>query len=176
MNSLRLTAGILALLATVCMILVQFLPWASQSMDGFGASSKTSAYTWEAQSKGSAFGFSGSDSTGWYSGDWDDADDEQRNAVAQLRIAIPLLLVGLIVVAIGALLFFVMGGSSAAIVTTVAALVCIAGTWLFAHGVDRLFSSDQGWAASFYLAIAASALALLGGVLGLVGGNRMAGA
>lgn len=174
MNPLRLTGGVLALVALVCLVLVQFLPWGTQSQSSGGARAEVTAYTWESEMTASFLGTSSSESHGWYSSEWDDADDDQKSAVTQIRIAIPILLAGLVLTAAGGLLFFLAGGGAGAIVTTIASLATVAATWLFAASLDDLFEGNQEWGASFYLAIVGSGLALLGGILGLVAGNQRA--
>lgn len=164
MSNLKLAAALTAAVGALCLLLVQFLPWASLSFSGFGAESEVEVSTWKATSSGSFGGFSGDESHGWYSEDADDAD-----GVGQIRTAIPFLLAGLVVTAIGAVLGF--GRGPGAVVMLVGGLVALVGLVLFAMGTDAFYDSEQDWGASFYLAIAGTTLAILGGVLGLMTSN-----
>ena len=168
MSNLKLAGALCAVVGAICLVLVQFLPWGGVSESGGGFSAEVTSYTWKAESSGSFGGFGGSESHGWYDNDADDAD-----GVGQIRTAIPFLLAGLVIAAIGAVVAF---GRSAAgpIVVLVGALVAAVGLVLFAMGTDTFYDGEQDWAASFYLAIAGCALAILGGVLGLMAGNAAA--
>lgn len=170
MSPLRTTAGVLGVLAAVALVLVQFLPWGgvSASFGGFGGSSE--AYTWHLEASGTAFGQTSSDRASWYSDDVEDDDSDEE--VRQVRIAIPLLLGGLALAALGGILALATRSGAASILLMLGGILAAIATLLFSLALDSLFESEQEWAASFYLAIAGSALALVGGVLGLVAGNR----
>ena len=166
----RTVVAVLGVLAAIALILVQFLPWAGVEADGFGGSAQSTAYTWKTEGSFSGFGFSGSDKTSWYSDDLQDDDGETPSEVQQIRIAIPVLLGGLLLVAVGALLAFLARGPGALLILVGGILAAIA-TGLFGFALDGMYDSDQDWAASFYLAIAASALAVGGGIVGMAGGR-----
>lgn len=179
LTALRTAAAIVGIAGAVCLVLVQFLPWGGVEESGGGFSVSGKAYTWRMESSGSgSFGgfgeFSDSDSTNWYSDEAHDGDDGQDADVLKVRIAIPLLLVGLLLGALGAILGFVTRGPSAGVLLLVGGVLATAGTVLFAMAVDGLFESDQDWGPSFYLAITASALGLVGGVLALARPGRAA--
>ena len=179
MTGLRTAAAIVGILGALCLALVQFLPWGGVEESGGGFTVSGKAYTWRMESSGSgSFGgfgeFSESDSTNWYSDEAHDGDDDQDAHVLKVRIAIPLLLAGLLLGALGGLLGFVSRGAAAGILLLVGGVLAAAGTILFAMAVDGLFDSEQDWGASFYLAIAASALGLVAGVLALAPGARSA--
>lgn len=170
MDTMRTTAGVLGALAAVALVLVQFMPWGGVAGSAFGTTFKADAYTWHMEASGSSPFGSGSDKTNWYDDEVDD-DEDTAGDVTNIRIAIPLILAGLLAVALGGILAFVTRGGAAGAVLLVGGILAAIGTTLFALGVDGLFDSDQDWAASFYLAIAASALGLVAGVLGLAGGR-----
>lgn len=168
MTSMRTVAAALAALSLVMLIAVQFVPWATATTSAFGFTAKATVTTWEAEMDASGFGSDGSDSHGWYSDDADDAD-----GIDQIRMAIPFILGALVLALVATLLGFLMAGAGGPIVTLIAALAAIAGTVMFAMGVDSFFGdTNYDWAASFYLAIAASTMLLVGGIVGLVGGNQ----
>lgn len=166
MNSLKLVGAVFALIATVLLLLVQFLPWAGTSRSGSGFSSSADAYTWNVHGSSGFANFHNSGTSSWYSSDEKDAD-----GIHNIQAGIPMLLAGLVIVGLGALLAFLVKGPAGPVVVLVGALVFAAGLIFFAMGLDAFFSSDQSWEASFYLAIVGGALALVGGVLGLVAGN-----
>lgn len=158
-------------MAAVAFILVQFMPWGGVSGSVFGATFSGDAYTWHMEASGSGFGASGSDKTSWYDDEADD-DAEDTEHIANIRIAIPLLLGALVLLAVGALLAFVTRGAAAGALMLVGAVAGTIGTILFAIAVDGLFDSDQDWGAAFFLAIGGSALGLASGVLGLAPKGR----
>lgn len=166
MSNLKLAAALTAAVGALCLVMVQFLPWASVSGSALGATFEQTSYTWKTDAEGSFGGFgSGSESHGWYDSEADDAD-----GIGQIRTAIPFLLAGLVVTAIGAVLGFGRTGPGG-VVMLVGGLVSLAGLVLFAMGTDTLYDGDQDWGASYYLAIAGTALAILGGVLALMSSN-----
>lgn len=170
----RTIVAILGILAAVCLALVQFLPWGGTSNSFFGASADVDAYTWRMEVSGEGFGEEFSDKENWYSGEFDDAEDEDddfETYLMEIRIAIPFLMAGLLLCAVGAILGFMARGPSA-LILLLGGIAATVATVLFAIAVDGMFDSDQDWGASFYLGIAASALALVGGIVGLAGGNR----
>jgi hypothetical protein len=173
MSSLRTVSSILGILAAVCLVLVQFLPWGGVEAGGFGGSAESKAYTWRTEGSFSGFGFSGSEKESWYSSDLED-DGEVPAEVAQIRIAIPVLLAGLALAAIGGILGITMRGPASGILVLLGGILAIVGTAMFAMAVDSLYDSDQDWGSSFYLAISASVLGLVGGILGVVPGARNA--
>ena len=168
MNALKLTGAVFAVLAAVLLLLVQFLPWGGVSQSGgstFGftyGSSSVDSYTWHVHARSG----SNSQNSNWYSSDQDDSD-----GIGNIRAGIPMLLAGLVIVALGALLAFVLKGPAGPIVLLVGALVFATGLIFFAMGTDAFYSSNQDWGASYYLGIVGGSLALIGGVLGLVAGN-----
>lgn len=165
----RVACGILALLAFVALLVVQFnVPWGSTHASGFGASADRTARTWGEDQSGSAFGFSGSDSKGWYDGDW---DDEDQNAVNQLRVAAPLLLGGMVVLLAGAIMALAMPGATGAIVSLIGAVVTAASAALYYIAIDDLYDNGPTWEVGFYVAIGGVVLGLVGGVVGLLGRN-----
>lgn len=160
MSNLKIAGALLAAVGALCLLLVQFLPWGGIEVEGgsaFGFSfpgADVDSYTWELQAN--------SEDEGWYS---DDLDGEE--GVGQIRTAIPFLLAGLVVTAIGAIVAFVRSGPGG-IVVVVGSLLALTGLMLFAMGTDAFYDSEQEWGAAFYLAIVGTALALIGGVLTLV--------
>lgn len=166
MSNLKLVAALLAVVATLCLALVQFVPWAGFEMSGGSAfgfnfpGANVDSYTWEVTANG--------EDEGWYSSDMDDSD-----GIGQIRIAIPFLLVGLVITFVGAVLLFVRGGAGA-IVTLVGSLVSLTGLVLFAMGTDAFYDGEHEWAAAFYLAIAGVVLAIAAGATGLAVENQSA--
>lgn len=179
LTALRTAAAIVGIIGALCLVFVQFLPWGGVEGSGGGFTFRSEAYTWRMESSGSgSFGgfgeFGGSDKVNWYSDEAHDGEDEQDADVLKVRIAIPLLLVGLLLGALGGLLGFLARGPAAGVLLLVGGVLAAAGTVLFAIAVDGLFDSEQDWGASFYLAIAGSALGLVAGVLALAPGGRAA--
>lgn len=167
----RTLVAVLATLAALALVLVQFLPWGGVSGSVFGASFSGDANTWTMETSGSGFGSDFSDKENWYTGDFEDAeedDEEFRTYLMQVRIAIPFVIAGLLLSAVAAILAFMARGPSA-LLLLVGGIAATAGTILFAIAVDGMFDSDQDWGPSFYLGIVASALALIGGIVGLAG-------
>lgn len=170
----RTTVAILGTLAAVCLVLVQFLPWGGTSDSFFGASAEVEAYTWKMEVSGEGFGSDFSDKENWYSGEFDDAEEDEEEFdtyLLQIRIAIPFLMAGLVLCAVGAIVGF-MGRGPSALLVLLGGIAATVATVLFAIAVDGMFDSDQDWGASFYLAIAACALAIIGGIVGLAGGRH----
>jgi hypothetical protein len=171
----KLTAGVLGILGATCLLLVQFLSWGGVSQEGgqvFGFSfpdSEVEAHTWHMEARAG----NNEHKESWYSDEMED-DGEDQEGLSEIRIAIPFLLGGLIVTALGAVLALAARGGAGSIVLLVGGLVAAAGTTLFILGVDQMFDSAQDWSSAYYLAIAGCVLAVLGGVLGLVGQNRRA--
>lgn len=166
LSSVRTTASTLGIIGAVCLVLVQFMSWGGVSGSFFGATYDVDAYTWHMEASGdSSFG-SGSDKTNWYADD-DERDEEADGEVAQIRLAIPLLLVGLVLAALGGILGFSHRGGPIGFLLLIGGILAAVGTIMFALAVDSLFDSDQDWGASFYLALLASTLILVGGVLAL---------
>jgi len=172
---LKMTSGALGIAGALCLLLVQFLSWGGVSQEGgsaFGFSfpdSEVEAHTWSMQAR------SGSDehSESWYSDDMED-DEGDTPGLAQVRIGAPLLLGGLIVAGLGAVLALAARGGAGAMVLLAGGILAALGTTMFILGVGEMFDGEQDWAASYYLAILGCVLAVLGGVLGLVGQNRQA--
>ena len=177
MHPLKTTSAALAGLAVLAMIVVQFAPWASFEQSGstgggsfggftfpgfdFSFEMVSNTWTFEVESNGE------SDTTSWFDGDMDDAD-----GIGMIRAAIPLLLVGAVVVLAGALLGMARGGAIGSVVTLAGGVLLAIGTTLFAIGTGAFYDeADYSWVASFYLAIVACVLAVSGGVLGLMAGN-----
>ena len=165
----------LGVIGVICLVLVQFLPWGGISEFGF----EGNAYTWEMEFRGEGAFFGEeefSESESWYSEEIEDGEGESApdEDVTKIRIAIPLLLAGLLLIALGAVLGFTLRGRAAGVLLLLGGVVAAVGVVLFAVAVDSIFESDQDWGAAFYLAIAGSALGLLGGVLGLVPGAKSA--
>lgn len=172
----RILVAILGVLSAIALVFVQFLPWGGVSQSLFGASFDVDAYTWRMQASGEGFGGDFEDSENWYTGDFDEDDEEDGSSaddadLMKIRIAIPLLSAGLLLAAVAAILGFMARGPGA-LLLLIGGIVVAVGTALFALAVDSIFESDHDWGASFYLAIAASAMALIGGIVGLVGGGR----
>ena len=164
-NAARNTSIALAAVGAVLLVVLQFVPWATFEQSGFGGSFTAEMRTWERSFHGSGFGFSGSDSTGWYDGD---ADDDE--GVGLIRAAIPLLLAGLAAGVLGLLLTATSRGAVGGILTLVAALAAATGTVLFIVGIDRNFNdldADYTWSAGFYLAILGSTALLAAGITGV---------
>lgn len=177
MHPLKTTSAALAGVAVLALIAVQFAPWASFetsqsnggfsgggfSFPGFSFDMKVTSYTWNAKSTVN----DNADTTSWYDSDMDDAD-----GVGLIRTAVPILLVGTVVVLAGALVAAARNGATGNVVTLVGGLVLAIGVTLFVIGQHQFFDdADFSWAVSFYLAIGAAVLALTGGILGLLAGN-----
>ena len=177
MHPLKTTSAALAGVAVLAMIVVQFAPWAEFETSGssgggsfggfdfpsFDFDMTVTSFTWGAESTVNGQ----SDHTNWYDSDMDDSD-----GVGALRAAIPVLLIGSVIVLAGALLAAGRAGSAGGILTLVGGVVLAIGTTLFGIGTDTFYdSADYSWAASFYLAIVACALAIGGGVVALMAGN-----
>lgn len=177
MHPLKTTSAALAGIAVLAMIVVQFVPWADFetsssspggsfggfSFPGFEFDMQVTSFTWGAESTVNGE----SEHTSWYDSDMDDAD-----GVGALRTAVPVLLVGSIVVLAGALLGAARAGATGPILTLAGGVVLAIGTTLFGIGTDSFYdTADYSWAASFFLAIIASALAIGGGILALMAGN-----
>lgn len=167
----RMLVAVLGVLAAVALVVVQFLPWGGTEDFGF----RMDAYTWKAEMSGEFGGFDFSNKENWYTGDFEGEGDEgmeiDDSDLLKVRIAIPLLSAGLLLAAVAGLLAFMSRGP-AALLLLIGGILAAAGTVLFALAVDHMFDSDQDWGAAFYIAIAASAMALIGGIVGLAGGNR----
>jgi hypothetical protein len=164
----RVACGVLALLAFVALLVVQFnVPWASSHASSGLASSDTTARTWGQDQTGSAFGFSGHDSKNWFDGGW---DDSQQDAVNQLRVAGPLLAGGALLLLVGAILALAMPTGTGPIVTLIGAVVTGAATALYYIALDDLFS-EPTWEVGFFVTLGGAVLGLVGGVLGLLGGT-----
>lgn len=164
MSNLKLAGALTA--GAICLVLVQFISWGGIETEGgevFGFSfpgAEIDSYTWHIDANG--------ETEGWYSNDFDDSD-----GIGQIRTAVPFLLTGLVVGTIGAILAF--GRTTAGpILILVGALVSLTGLVLFATGTQALYDGEHEWAAAFFLAIAGTALTLVGGVLGLMAGNTSA--
>jgi hypothetical protein len=176
--NLKMLSGTLGIVGAVCLLLVQFLSWGGVAAEGgtvFGfdfPDSEVDAHTWTMKAR------AGDDthSESWYSDEMEDDDegDDDDPGLTQIRFGIPFLLAGLVVTALGSILALAARGGSGAIVLLVGGLLAAAGTTLFILGVSQMFDGAQEWEASYYLAIAGSAVAVLGGVVGLVGQNRQA--
>ena len=165
----RVACAVLALLSFVALLIVQGnLPWAEREQSGFGATSRETVRTWEAEQSGSAFGFSGSDRRGWYEGGW---EDEDRNAVTQLQIGAPVLVAGTVLLLVGTILSFTSRGAQGAIVTLVGGILAAAGTLLYYLAAQDLLDNGATWMVGFYLGLTAAVLGLAGGVVGLAAGN-----
>jgi len=167
----RLACAILALVGFVALLVVQFnVPWANQHASGFGGSADQTARTWGKSDSGSAFfgSYSGSTYQGWYDGGWSDSD---KNAVNQLQVAAPLVVAGTVLLLIGAILSFG-PGPAGPIVALVGGLCAVGGTVLYFLAIQDLFNNNQAWQTGFYLAIIGSVLGLVGGVVGMAMGNR----
>lgn len=167
MSNLKLAGTLCAVAGAVCLLLVQFLPWGGIETEGgsaFGFSfpgAEVTSYTWRLEANG--------EKADWYDDDLDGSD-----GVGTLRTAIPFLLAGLAVTAVGILLSFGRGVAGT-VVTLAGGVIAIVGLVLFATGTNTFYDDQQDWAASFYLAIAGVSLACIGGVLGLVSANRASG-
>lgn len=178
--AMRLTSAILCGAAFLALLALQFLPWANVRSEG------------STMEGGTYFGFTAPDVTipamevrlstwdletrsggrehdlGWYSDDLED-DDGDDTGLTLIRVAIPLLLAGLAAVLVGGLLTLLMRGIAGPVVALVGGVVATVGTILFANGVDEVFEgADYSWLAGLYVAILACALAVAGGVLGLL--------
>jgi hypothetical protein len=166
----RVACGVLALFAFVPLLVVQFnVPWGTVEAGGSFGSAERTARTWGEDQSASAFGFSGSDSKGWYEGDW---EDEEQNAVNQLRIAAPLLAAGAVAVLVGAVLALAMPGGSGPIVTLVGGVLTGAAAAMYFVAIDDLYNADAAWDVGFYVTVGGAVVALVGGVVGLIGGAR----
>src|ERR1041385_5543003 len=144
----RLACGVLALLAFVALLVVQFnVPWANAHQSGFGASSDQTARTWGQDSSGSAFGFSGHDSKNGCDGGW---HDSQQGAVHQLRVAAPLLVGGAVILLLGAILALAMPGGTGAIVSLIGAVVAAAAAALYYVAIDDLYNDQASWQVGFF--------------------------
>jgi hypothetical protein len=170
MNSLRNVSAVFASVAVVALVLVQFIPWGGfetqgGSMFGFsfpGAEADANMWSMKVSSGGN------SDSTSWYDSDADDTD-----GIGQIRAGIPILLVGLVLALAGALATFGTRGGLGPILTMSASIVLAIGIILFAVGLQKAFDgSSFSWGPSFYFAITAASLLLVGGILGLMSGNQ----
>jgi hypothetical protein len=182
MQPLKTTAAALAGLAVLAMIVVQFVPWASFqqssssgggnfggfSFPGFSFDVKVTSNTWNAKTTVNGE----TDTTSWYDGDLSDTD-----GVGLLRAAIPVLLAGALALLVGTLLAAARGGTAGSVVCLAAGVLLAVGTTLFIVGTHQFYDdADFTWGGSFYVAIVACLLAIAGGVLGLVDGNRASNA
>ena len=159
----------LALLAFVALLIVQFnLPWADREESGFGATAQITVRTWDLEATGGFQGFSGTDTKGWYEGDW---DDEDENAVMQLQIGAPALVAGTVLLLVGTILSFTSRGSQGPILALVGGILAAAGTLLYFLASQDLLDNEATWMVGFYLGLTATILGLAGGVVGLAGGN-----
>ena len=167
----RMLVAVLGVLSAIALVVVQFTPWGGIDQGGF----EVNAYTWKLEMSAEGFFGSGefSDKQGWYSDEVEENEesDADHSDLTKIRIAIPLLGAGLLLAAVGALLAFLGRGPSPLLLLVGGVLTAVA-TVLFGLALDSMFDSDQDWGASFYLAIAASAMALVGGIVGMVGGTR----
>lgn len=156
------------MLAFVALLVIQFnVPWGTTEASGFGASSERTARTWGEDQSASAFGFSGSDSRGWFDGGW---EDDEQNAVNQLRFAAPLLMAAAIVLLVGSILALAMPGGSGAIVALIGAVLAAGAAAMYYIAIDDLYNTDVAWQVGFFVAIGGAVLGLAGGVVGLLGG------
>lgn len=163
----RVASAILALLAFVALLIVQFnLPWANREESGGGASSEITVRTWEMEATGSFFGFSGSESKGWYEGGW---EDEQKNAVMQMQIASPLLVAAAVLLLVGGILAFTRGPG--ALVALIGGVLAAAGTLLAFMASQDLLDSEATWMAGLYLGIIGAVLGVAGGAFGMASSN-----
>jgi xanthosine utilization system XapX-like protein len=170
----RVVCAVLALLGLVAVLIVQAnLPWADREESGFGATSHATIRTWDLKAEGSAFGFSGSDTKGWYDDGW---DDEDKNAVTQLQIAAPLVISSAALFLVGTILSFAMRGPSGPIVTLMGGILAAAGTLLFYLASQDLLDNEATWQAGLWLGVTGAVLGVAGGAFGLASGNMRASA
>lgn len=165
----RTITAVLALLAFVALLLVQFMPWSNQHASGFGATADSTAFTWGKQDTANSYFWTGGQTKSWYDSDW---NSDQQNAVDQIRIAIPLLTVATILLLVGSLIAFSDSWTGGAILSLVGALVGAGAAWLFSVAINDLYNGNQVWQTSFYLAIGGTVLGLAAGIVGLATGNR----
>lgn len=165
----RVACAVLALLAFVALLIVQAnLPWATREDSGFGAEAEATVRTWDFKATGSFGGFSGSDTRGWYEGDW---EDEDKNAVTQLQIGAPALVAATVLLLVGTLLAFTSRGSQGAIIALVGGILAAAGTLLYFLASQDLLDNEATWLVGFYLGLTATILGLAAGVVGLAAGT-----
>lgn len=177
MHPLKTTSAVLAGLAVLAMIVVQFVPWATYEDSGttgggnFGGFQMPSfdfefalnVNTWNLETEANGR----DDTTSWYDGDLDETD-----GVGLIRAAIPILLVSAVVVLVGTLLAMARGGATGSVILLAGGILLAIGITLFGIGTTEFYDdADFTWAASFYMAIVAAVLAVTGGVLGLMAGN-----
>jgi hypothetical protein len=173
----RVVCAVLALLGFVALAVVQAnLPWAEREESGFGATAKETVRTWSDERSGSFSFFgdesSGSETNGWYEDGW---DDEDENAVMQVRIAIPLLLAGAVLLLVGTILCFTGRGPAGSILTLVGGILAAASVLLYFLASQDLLDNKATWMVGFYVALGGALLGIVGGVIGLAGGNMRAG-
>ncbi len=178
MHPMKTTSSVLAGLAVILLVLVQFLPWAtfetSSSSEGgsfggfdfpgFDFDFQAWAHTWGVEQEVNGQ----SSDEGWYDNDFDDTD-----GIGQIRTAIPMLLAATVVVFAGALLSATIKGAAGPITTLAGGVLLVIATVLFATGVNTAWD-DVGfdWHVSFYFAITACLLVIAGGVMALIAGNH----
>jgi hypothetical protein len=180
--NLRPLGGALLGASVLLLLVLQVLPWAHVKVEpttvpGFGAYGFSSpsytvgggtgtATTWNLQWSSDN---GANHDEGWYSSDLTDGGGDHTD-VYLIRAAIPILLAGTALGLAAALATFLSRGALGPVLGLAAALLLTVGTILFANGADELFEgSPYIWLAGFYVAIAACALALAGGVVGLAG-------
>lgn len=179
--ALRAVSSLLSGVAVLALVVLQFVPWANVEQEGgstpdmtyFGYTvegttwpdSEARATTWNLEYR---FGERESD-MGWYS-DEVEGDDGPGDGLKLIRVAIPFLLAGLAAALVGGLLILLMRGIAGPVTALVGGALLAVGTAIFANGVDEVFDgSDYTWLAGLYLAVAACALTLAAGVVGLLG-------
>jgi hypothetical protein len=186
--NLRSLSGALAGTAVLLLLVLQVLPWAHVKVEpttvpGFAAYGFSSPPTTVGGGTGTATtwnmkwtsGNGASRDEGWYSSDMTDGNGGDHNDVYLIRTAIPLLLAGAALGLAGALVTLLSRGILGPVLGLAAALLVVVGTVVFANGADEFFEGiHYTWLAGFYVAVAACALSLAGGVVGLVGRNEQA--
>lgn len=167
----RLAAPILAILAFVALVVLQFgVPWGQVRQEMGGGFGERTLTTWQDEQSGGFEGFTAGERKGWYEGDWADGD---QSAVDKIRIAIPLLIGGTVLLLVGAILAFTGRGSSAAIVNILGTALAIVGSVLFCIAAEDLLDGQQDWLVGFYFAIAGCVLGLAAAIVGFASGSPM---
>ncbi len=169
--TLKTTSAALGAVAVLALVVVQFVPWAtyevSNSFAGFDFDASIEAGTWKVTAESGG----GAQDESWFS---DDAKEYSpgESDLTLIRIAIPVLLAGLVTALVGCLLTLTTRGAGA-VVTFIAAGLTIAATVLFAVGLEDFYGdAAHKWGVSFFLAIGTCALLLASGVTGVMQNSR----
>lgn len=172
---MRLLPAILGLLAFVALVLPLFnLTWAYVRQAGGGPGGYYAEHavdTWQDHMSAGFAGYSGGQSKGWFEGDHGNGSGA---AVAQLRIAAPLLVAAVVLALLGGVVGLVVPSRAGSIVLLAAFACALAATLLYSIAAQDLLDGQQKWGAGIWWAGAGCVLALAAAVAGLAQGGRAA--